>query len=207
MENFVINTADDFNLYLMQLISSDNNLIKEDENIKKCLITNEPLNEHHITLKCNHSFNYLPLINEIINQKNYNSLEVTHLKTYQVKCPYCRNVQDGVIPYQEDIFPKKIKGINWPPSKVCANNTCSAIFRSGKRKGEICGKACVGKYCNKHKNFKVKEVKKKNKKINVTLCCDVIKSGKRKGEVCGAKCKEGFTKCGRHNKIKKDNKK
>jgi hypothetical protein len=38
MENFVINTADDFNLYLMQLISSDNNLIKEDENIKKGLI-------------------------------------------------------------------------------------------------------------------------------------------------------------------------
>ena len=40
MENFVINTADDFNLYLMKLISSDNNLITEDEDIKKCLITN-----------------------------------------------------------------------------------------------------------------------------------------------------------------------
>ena len=52
-----------------------------------------------------------------------------------------------------------------------------------------------------------KNVKKKNKKVNITLCCAIIRSGKRKGEVCGAKCKDGFTKCGRHNKIKKDNKK
>ena len=42
---------------------------KEESYDNNCLITNEPLEKIHITLKCKHKFNYQPLINEIIKQK------------------------------------------------------------------------------------------------------------------------------------------
>ena len=38
-------------------------------NCEKCLISDDPLEEDHITLKCGHKFNYSPIYNEIKNQK------------------------------------------------------------------------------------------------------------------------------------------
>ena len=38
-----------------------------------CLITKEPLEENNIRLKCGHSFNYMPLYNEINRQKRLNN--------------------------------------------------------------------------------------------------------------------------------------
>ena len=35
----------------------------------QCLITNEPLQKDHITLKCGHKFNYVPIFNEVLFQK------------------------------------------------------------------------------------------------------------------------------------------
>lgn len=35
----------------------------------RCLITNEPLQKDHITLKCGHKFNYVPIFNEVLFQK------------------------------------------------------------------------------------------------------------------------------------------
>ena len=35
-----------------------------------CLITQEKLHPNHVTLNCNHKFNYVPIYNEIVNQKN-----------------------------------------------------------------------------------------------------------------------------------------
>ena len=66
-------------------------------------------------------------------------------------------------------------------------NNCKAIFKSGKRKGEMCGKPCYGEYCSFHK--KIIDKKKKNKvKAKPKLICEhVIKKGKRKGENCGKK--------------------
>ena len=84
---------------------------EENENQKYCLITNEPLKENFITLECNHSFNYNPLFNDILNHKlTYNKLESTMLKDNQLRCPYCRNVQNKLLPHFEGI--KKVYGVN-----------------------------------------------------------------------------------------------
>ena len=68
MDNFVIENTDDFNLYLMQLISKSEDNNNDDD--KVCLITNEKLTDNYITMACKHKFNYIPLINEFLNQKN-----------------------------------------------------------------------------------------------------------------------------------------
>ena len=41
----------------------------EDKPIEKCLITDEKLGKDHITLKCGHKFNYVPLFKEVVFQK------------------------------------------------------------------------------------------------------------------------------------------
>lgn len=198
MDNFVIENTDDFNLYLMQLISKSEDNNNDDD--KVCLITNEKLTDNYITMACKHKFNYIPLINEFLNQKKINHYETTHLRNYELKCPYCRHIQNGVIPYCKNIYEKKLKGINWPPSKMYCNNTCTCIIKSGKRKGQACGKRCVGQFCKIHN--KIKSPPKE-----VVYCVQILKTGKRKGEVCGAKCKGDeclkHKLCKRHIKFKK----
>jgi len=41
----------------------------EDKPVEKCLITDEKLCKDHITLKCGHKFNYIPLYKEVLFQK------------------------------------------------------------------------------------------------------------------------------------------
>ena len=55
-----------FNQLLAKAVSEDNEDTVEDI----CFITNEKLEENYIKLPCNHTFNYVALYNELINQKN-----------------------------------------------------------------------------------------------------------------------------------------
>jgi len=41
----------------------------EDKSVEKCLISDEVLRKDHITLKCGHKFNYVPLFKEVVFQK------------------------------------------------------------------------------------------------------------------------------------------
>lgn len=98
-----------------ELYKSMDTTSKEDkEDVKKCLITNEPLQENHITLNCNHKFNYVPLFNDILNhKKKYNIMERKSLATKEIRCPYCRNIQNTLLPYIEDMGVPKIHGVNY----------------------------------------------------------------------------------------------
>lgn len=187
MDNFIIKNTTDFNKYLMQLISEENE--GENENETKtclndlCLITNEKLKEKYYTMSCGHKFNYIPLIKEFINQKfNTSHYEVTSLSKFDLKCPYCRNIQRGTIPYYSSLYSDKIIGINWPPSKLSLNNYCKAVFKTGKRKGDVCNTKCLHNYCKRHNR------ERKIPSENTTLCIKILKSGKRKGEKCNCKC-------------------
>ena len=85
----------------------------DSENI--CLITNEPLVENYVKLECGHTFNYLPLYYDIYNhKKKFNSMETSygHLKINEIRCPYCRNKQNGVLPYYEALQLEKVNGVN-----------------------------------------------------------------------------------------------
>ena len=80
-----------------------------------CLITNEPLGEYYVTLKCKHSFNYVPIYNDIYYSKfkiNSGSVVLGNYPTNKIKCPYCRNIQSQLLPYHEELNLPMIYGIN-----------------------------------------------------------------------------------------------
>jgi len=86
----------------------------EDSDIEndKCLITNEELLDDYVTLECNHRFNYKSIYNDIHNhKKKYNNMEKYHLRPKQIRCPYCRNIQNTLLPLHE-CYPK-VHGVNY----------------------------------------------------------------------------------------------
>ena len=148
--------------YFKSCMESD----EEDENnYEYCLITGDKLNEHNITLACGHKFNYIPLFNEVCKQKCIiNHREIFKTPYRCIKCPYCRNLNNGILPYRETVEPKKIDGVNWPLKYSIMNNSCEYIFRSGKKKGIKCENKCIDKYCTTHQTIAIK-MEEKNKNI------------------------------------------
>ncbi len=193
MINQIIST-EDFNKKLLEALCND-----EEESSDLCLITGEVIRDDHIKLVCGHKFNYHPIFNELSNQKVYSKLETHRLKKFQIKCPYCRTIQNGVIPFNKGFPMLKEEGVNWPPKRIAKNEKCTAILRSGKRKGEECGRQCFSTLCPIHQNSKNKSIP-----AIVIRCIAILGSGKRKGEVCNCLCKSAESKavklCKRHYK-------
>ena len=135
-------------------------LNKEDEITNdcedNCLITNKPLTDNHITLSCNHSFNYVAIYNEAINQKTkYNPNETKKLKMNEIKCPYCRQVTPNILPYIPSIPSVcKIIGVTIPGKYSLTHKNCSWVFKNGNNKGSVCCSHGFtsehGDYCEKH---------------------------------------------------------
>jgi len=137
---------------------------KNDNDSETCLLNGEKLQLNSITLPCNHTFNYTPLFSEIKEQKlTTNFLETSKLKIFQIKCPYCRQITDNLLPQ----IPKKnklilIKGVNAPKKYCLQHRKCSWIFKYGINKNKSCNKDAydcnLGTYCNSHrKKLKEKE--------------------------------------------------
>ncbi len=189
-------------------VSSKVNL--ESDNNDLCLITQQPLEEHFVTLDCNHKFNYLPLFNEVKRQKSAsiisNSFETTKLKLNEIKCPYCRHIQPKLLPYIK--IPGKLTlyvGVTFPVKYRMGRIKCPRILKSGKRKGEACGKECdkADGFCSIHLKSKNKEKEKNATKENkkISGCLSILKSGKRKGQSCNTKLfKDNL--CKRHYNLK-----
>jgi hypothetical protein len=194
---------------LFKVLSND-----EDTNIEEtCLITNEKLEDFHVTLMCGHKFNYLPLFHEICNQKyNNNNYEIQRLGYSQIKCPYCRNIQNFLLPppYKDNDI-KLVKYVNTPIKLCMKSYKCPYILKNGKNKGNTCNKECFYKFCNKHDKINDKKViddtNIDNNKTQHT-CCAILSSGFRKGQLCNKIAKytdkNGSYHCGIH--IGKENK-
>jgi hypothetical protein len=94
-------------------INNTNNYL--DNNTELCLISNLPLKDFFVKLSCGHKFNYEPLYKDIYNhKKRFNNLEQSKNKLglQQIRCPYCRNIQNELLPYYEQLgFPKE-NGVN-----------------------------------------------------------------------------------------------
>jgi len=175
------------------------------KNEKKCLITHLPLQSPMITLDCNHKFNYIPLFKEITRQKTSDYSEKRKLRVNQIKCPYCRQIQNKLLPYIPSLKGSKlIIGVTSPQKYSMYSQKCESIIKSGKRKGEKCGKKCEypNTICNMHKKYEQNKtinvnVKKTSKEAN-GKCCAILKYGKRKGLPCNCNVfKDG--KCKRHS--------
>ena len=151
-------STNDFNKQLYMMMTQEEEIINnENENV--CLITNNKLTENFVKLCCGHKFNYEAIFNEVKKQKiKYNHLEVTRLKRNEIKCPYCRTIQTGLLPYVVGF--EKIKYVNHPEALQCLPNKCTYIFVSGKKKKQTCGKGCSKKYCTAHEKIMLKRKKK-----------------------------------------------
>jgi hypothetical protein len=94
--------------------SLDNDLSYDDNN--RCLITDELLTDKYVTLKCGHKFNYIPLYHDLVNhKKKFNHMEgiFTKLNTNEIRCPYCREKQEFLLTYYEDLGLQKVNGVNF----------------------------------------------------------------------------------------------
>lgn len=169
-------STNDFNKQLYMMMAQEEKIISnENENI--CLITNNKLTDNFVKLCCGHKFNYEAIFNEVIKQKvKHNYLEVTRLKKNQIKCPYCRTIQNGLLPYVVGF--EKIKWVNHPEALQCLPNKCTYIFASGKKKGQACGKCCSKKYCTAHEKIILKRKKKLLEKNEKQLAKQLLKEKK-----------------------------
>ena len=153
MINYKFEGNIDFSKELFNLISK-NEKIEEEEEV--CLISGDNLKKDFVTLDCGHKFNYENIYNEIITQRKKNRLEIQSVRINQLKCPYCRSIHKGILPYVES-YPR-IVNVNCTAIELVKSKLkyCEAILKSGKRKGEICN--CTvkfGKYCGRHKKLNI----------------------------------------------------
>jgi hypothetical protein len=143
------------NLDFYSLLNTSNKDLENDiSNNNLCLISYEKLTDNSITLDCKHSF------------KNFNKyFDINKLKINEIKCPYCRNINDKLLPYIPYKNVKKTSGVNYPEN-LCMKNkhTCSWVFKSGKNKGSICNANSYilegNNYCYTHHN-KINKTKEK----------------------------------------------
>jgi hypothetical protein len=128
----------------------------------KCLITNMPLEEDYVKLKCGHKFNYIPLYNELKKQKKNCNVDNYHANKLLIKCPYCRSFQAELLPEKEGVKPiysinsmnkNSADFYNYIPvgyfEGTCqidpSNNGCSAVYVTKLDNGKC--------YCQAHKYF------------------------------------------------------
>jgi hypothetical protein len=115
MKNYNIEGGIDFYNELYKSLDVDENEYKTENDNNLCLITNMQLIEHFVKMDCGHQFNYIPLYNDIKNHKSkFNGMEGSngHLNIDEIRCPYCRKKQKGVLPYYENLGLDKINGVN-----------------------------------------------------------------------------------------------
>ena len=129
--------------------------VKNEVKNEVCLINGELLDmASYIQLECGHKFNYLSLLNDTyITKQNYQLnpyLSVVKLKEHQLQCPYCRQIQDNILPYVKEFYTKRLKGVNYPSSFSMGKNKCDYILKNGKNKGSQCGSKSYWKKCSNH---------------------------------------------------------
>lgn len=152
------------NLNIQYFLEEINNHENIDDEEKLCLIHSTPLTKNYVTLHCNHSFNYVPLVDAIIHQKSTNFLNVLKLAKYQIQCPYCRTIHNKLLPFiPNEKHPIPIKNVNSPETLCMTYSPCRWSFKSGKNKNDLCLKNGYegekGVFCKTHhKMMEKKEV-------------------------------------------------
>jgi len=162
-----------------------------------CLISYEPLEKNHIKLICGHKFNYKSIFNELKYQLYDNKVDMysNKYKTKKgtIKCPFCRNIQKGILPKREN-YPI-VKYVNSPASLCMKINNCKFILTRGKNMGKNCNKQCEDEYCLRH----IKVLENKN------MCKFILTRGKNKGKYCNKNCNKNNEFCVNHlKKISKE---
>ena len=196
----------------------------DDVNIDMCcLLTKEALNDIYITLNCGHKFNYIPLYKEMVIQKTsagmtssgyYNSCT---LRLNEMKCPYCRRVQDKLLPFLNYHDVKRLKGVNAPESLCMKVRMCEHVETAKRKKNnkKEMSSACEcnaihvvngAYYCKKHYERQLQEKEQQQEqhqeqhqeqqenKEETSSSFTIIESESKNANVCGVIIKTGKKK-------------
>lgn len=140
--------------YLKEELEKEDNE-KEEE---RCTISKEKRDETYIKLECGHGYNYVHIYREVYKQKReYVKTETQNLRRNEIKCPYCRNVQEKVLPIMEG-YPEE-RYVNGPKRIRMKRYKCERILKRGKRKGEKCGKESERERCGSCERIEKKKEK------------------------------------------------
>ena len=214
-------SAELFNSLLQESLKESNTVISNNATMKEtiketgnyeyiCLITGEKLREYYITLECNHTFNYIPLMNEVRQWKsNYKNKSYCYKYKIsldrQIVCPYCRSVSNGLLPWVKQINNKAVlkkRWVNHPAPYSMAPNKCVYKFKTGNRKGNCCSKPCYYNVCSTHMKYKndydkngnlkkaINNPTKKKTSVLSGKCQHKLLRGNRKGLCCDKKAKK-----------------
>lgn len=158
-----------------------------------CLISGEPLREYSVKLECGHTFNYDEIFNEVYQQKcNPKRLETQRLGINELKCPYCRNIQQKILPQLDDTY-KLYNGVNTPLKYCTFLSKCKHVYKYGKRNGCVCNRNTNYDFCKMHTKYvcnKKDNLLKNEIVVTVSLinnkdyCQAIIPRGKRIGLHC-----------------------
>lgn len=165
----------DFYLLLNENINEIDNVIDNDKNnLETCLISQNILDDNHVTLQCNHKFNLIPLYYEVIKQKTVtNYFETTNLKINEIKCPYCRKITNKLLPYHSSSEMNYIRGVNYPFKYCMKIHFCQWVIKTGKNKGSFCNCSAFssndGIFCSKHLTKLDKNKKSKTPDNNIDI--------------------------------------
>tara|TARA_Y100000389_G_scaffold202490_1_gene247935 strand:- start:1807 stop:2412 length:606 start_codon:yes stop_codon:yes gene_type:complete len=199
--NYILSNDIDFFKEINNYDDIDNEQ-NQDNNQNLCLITQEPLKDNFIKLSCNHNFNYIPIYNEILHQKKIinKRLETSKISLYQIKCPFCRTIHNGVLPYYETNNIQLINGINSPYKYILPCYTCNYDKKNNTKCNKKANCYNKGHYCTTHYNYLINKEKHKDN-IEIKYCKAILKTGKNKGSECKCIIKDKDSiYCKRHTK-------
>jgi len=202
--------------FYAELNKIDNLVVDDDTN--KCLITRLPLVDGFVRMECGHSFNYLPLYNELVQQQKPSICG--YAKLGRIVCPFCRHSQQTFLPYNPSF--KLVIGVNMYPAKLlrldtvqlcqetkpCSHEGClvTAGFTLASGENFCQSHKLLGLSINKqkahHEAFLLKKTNSDTKLAKKTIagcCTQILKTGIRKGQACACKkVVNGTTLCARH---------
>lgn len=185
MEKIKMETCTSENIIMKNMImeTSENMIMDTSENIKlhTCTITQQPLTKSHIILPCSHKFNYIPLFNEVCLQKTKkNVYDTDHLSINQIKCPYCREISNNILPFIPSETTTKFNGVNYP-FKYSMKQRFKCDWKNCIKDSYYIGEKC---YCMLHykKSINSKGIKDKTT-IKMTWTSDMTKLYKSKSVI------------------------
>ena len=196
------------NLDFYKMIYDEDDVGNNDENCEKnddkkvdsCLITNDELTKNHITLSCNHKFNYKPLLKDVYTRlyMSHNSKCSNCISNVGIlQCPYCRQGQFMILPYIPDEYEIKIYGVNTDDIQYKIIDKYLPFYKLTKCSMDNCVIPCYSGYktllCKKHGMNK--NTKEKNR------CTFILQKGVRKGQKCDISYTGNEGLCKRHKKI------
>jgi len=107
---------------------------EDTQELNLCLISNMQLTENFVKMECGHKFNYIPLYNDILNhKKKFNIMEHQALKNIEIRCPYCRKVQQELLPYHKYPGVKEVHGVNYFDPNIIIKNQCACCAHTNMK--------------------------------------------------------------------------